>query len=616
MNGTARLIVAIVAALVPVGPQRDAPAPTVDGRSAITGVVVTDEPVPKPVRRATVTISGPLPASRSAITDDDGRFLFEGLVTGRFKISATKAAFLPAALGATRPGRPGTAVPLGRDERLQVTLRMTRGAVIAGTIRDDTGAPIAGVQVRAVQQRAALDSAGADAAATSQTDDRGGYRLFGLPPGDFVIQVTPKAVGSGAIGARSTADMDALVAALTERRRLNPAPDRAPAKIPPARAVSLAPVYFPGTPLVQEAAVVTLAPADERDGVDVTVGAVSSLSVEGVVSGPVPDLGKVEFSIIVAGQRSFSSFDANPVLAARPAGSDGRFKYENLAPGHYTILARANPGGSVASTSPSGVPAGPAAAATGAEYLYASADVDARGNDLTGISLVLQPGGVLAGRLVIDPMSSGTPPKMTDVRISVSPGSSGYLMTNGTLIGNPFRVTAPATIAPDGSFAIRALAPGSYAVHATIPGSGAETWWLRSAIVDGRDLLDAPFVVTPAQNTGAAVLTLSNRHTEISGALVTAAGAPAPEYTVVVFPADRGLWATGARRVQSVRPSGDGRYSIKNLPGGDYLVAAVTDLDPLDLNDATFLDQLVNGAIRVRLADGETSTQDLRLSGR
>ena len=83
--------------------------PQATGTASIAGTVVNDEERAVPVRRAIVTIAGPgLVPSRSAITDDDGRFAIERLPAGRFTVSVSRAAFVTSIYGAKRPGKPGT----------------------------------------------------------------------------------------------------------------------------------------------------------------------------------------------------------------------------------------------------------------------------------------------------------------------------------------------------------------------------------------------------------------------------------------------------------------------------------------------------------------------------
>jgi hypothetical protein len=64
-----------------------------------------------------------------------------------------------------------------------------------------------------------------------------------------------------------------------------------------------------------------------------------------------------------------------------------------------------------------------------------------------------------------------------------------------------------------------------------------------------------------------------------------------------------------------VRPGTDGRFTVRNLPPGDYLMAAVTDVEPGAWFDPDFLQQLRGASARVTLSEGDKKTQDLRLGG-
>ena len=64
-----------------------------------------------------------------------------------------------------------------------------------------------------------------------------------------------------------------------------------------------------------------------------------------------------------------------------------------------------------------------------------------------------------------------------------------------------------------------------------------------------------------------------------------------------------------------VRPDATGRYRIVGLPPGDYLLAAVSELQPDDFADPAFLEMLVPGSVKISLAEGEKETQDVMLAG-
>jgi hypothetical protein len=110
-----------------------------------------------------------------------------------------------------------------------------------------------------------------------------------------------------------------------------------------------------------------------------------------------------------------------------------------------------------------------------------------------------------------------------------------------------------------------------------------------------------------------AVVTMTDRTTEISGTMSDATGRPAPDYFIIVFPADRALWSPMSRRILQTRPAQDGKYTFRSLPSGDYLIAAVTDVEQGQWLDPAFLAQLVDAGAKITLADNEKKVQDIRI---
>jgi hypothetical protein len=170
-------------------------------------------------------------------------------------------------------------------------------------------------------------------------------------------------------------------------------------------------------------------------------------------------------------------------------------------------------------------------------------------------------------------------------------------------------------VRPDGTFQVVGLLPGRYRVTATPPGGAESTigWWLRSAMAGTNDLLDVGVDLTSGSSVGDVVVTFSDRHSEISGALQTAAGQPAPEYVVALFPANASLWTTGARRLKSARPSTDGHFSFPDMPPGDYVLAALTDAADDEWQTPAVLQELIKTGVRISLRDGEKKTQNLQI---
>jgi hypothetical protein len=152
-------------------------------------------------------------------------------------------------------------------------------------------------------------------------------------------------------------------------------------------------------------------------------------------------------------------------------------------------------------------------------------------------------------------------------------------------------------------------------VRCTLPPNTVRGWWLRSALVSGRDALDSSLEVLLGTDVPNAVLTLSDRHSELSGTLQTAGGLPAIAYYMVVFPADPNLRRAHSRRVVSTRPGTDGHFTFEDLPAGAYLLVALTDVEPNEWEQPEFLGQIAPAGIKVVLGQGEKKVQNLMITG-
>jgi hypothetical protein len=137
---------------------------------------------------------------------------------------------------------------------------------------------------------------------------------------------------------------------------------------------------------------------------------------------------------------------------------------------------------------------------------------------------------------------------------------------------------------------------------------------LESAIVGGVDIADLPIEIRPGESLTGAVITFMDRPTELTGRLQDASGQPASDYHLVVFPADRKLWTWPSRRIRTARPANDGTFVVRDLPPGEYLIAAAYDVEPGETSDPAFLDRLAPTSMKITLAEGERKVQDIRIA--
>ncbi|HYT65762.1 MAG TPA: carboxypeptidase regulatory-like domain-containing protein [Vicinamibacterales bacterium] len=533
------------------------------GTATILGTAVSYEPEPRPVRRVRVTCTGSGFAA-TAITDDRGRFVFAGLKAGRYTVTATKDAWVTSAYGAKRPSRPGSAIPLANGQTASITLAMIRGSVITGVLLDYNNQPAADTSVSALRYVVQDGSRRLSPVASATTDDRGVYRIYGLAPGDYFVGAAARAASLGSTSSE--------LRLLDERRGTE-------------RTVALASTYFPGTPVATQAIAVTLGPAQERDGVDFALQLVPTARVEGSVTTTdgSPALAGTQVNLIASAQTTFPGTAFGALRSAR-VSTEGTFSFVDVAPGTYTVLARGGP-----------------------PLTWASAEIAVDGENVTGLSLGLQPGMTLTGQLKFDAMRLKLPADLGSMRVALQPVQSQGAVT---LAPSGARIDA------SGRFEITGILPGRYRLTASLPGLGRPgNWYLRSAVVNGQDTIDMPIEIRPNELIRDALVTLSDHPAQLTGTVQNAAGGAPNEFTVILFPADQALWLAQSRRIHGLRPSADGAFSFSVLPPGEYLLAAIDDVEPNEWFDPALLQRLVPTAMKVVLADGEQKVQDIRLGG-
>lgn len=603
---TTILIQILLAALLGAPPQqpRDGARPAATGTSRISGVVVTADRSPQPVRRAIVTIadaSGGV--SRATISDDNGRFTFDQLPAGRFSVTAARRAYLTSEYGAPYPGAAGTQVTLGEGasaDDLQIV--MPKGAVLTGIITDMTGAPVPTLEVTIYRETASRY----EAAGTDVTDDRGVYRVYGLQPGEYIVSAAPRSRGIGDIAVRSEREVDALLSALERRgaagtgaARPGDTSERATPAASPGR-YNFAQFYYPGTPVAADAGRITVTAGEERGGLDFAIGVVPTATISGSVMGsdgqPAAD---IQVSMVPVGPPVTILVGASSAGSARTA-QDGSFSRSSITPGTYRLLARRSPPAPALTGRFTSAPS----AGSGATTEWAMTEITVNGTDVHGVSLTLQPGLRVTGRIVFEG-TSDIPPKLSAIRVALTPSTAAARTVN----------VAAVPAKAEGTIEITNLLPGSYDVGLMLPADIAKDWWPRSAASGGRDLLDVPLDLSPGA-TPEVVFTLTDRRPSLTGAVADADGRPVTDATVVAFSADRAHWRRESRRVRTARPATDGRYEIADIPPGEYFVAAVQEMRSDAWHQPAFLARLATEAVRISVAEGEQKTHNARVSVR
>ncbi len=270
---------------------------TVSGKVTIKG---------KPAPGVVVGLRSSQPAqfdpTFKATTDQDGKYRVSDVPTGSYEVAPVAPAFVISDVNNPR----GQTVIITESENVEgIDFELVRGGVITGKVTDADGNPVVveHVNVLPVDQR---NQRGRDPFSLGfQTDDRGIYRVFGVPPGHYKVSI-----GQGDNG-------------FNGRGR-------------PAYPTT----FYPDATDSSKATVIEIDEGTEATKIDITVSrrAEQVFSVKGRVvdegGKPVANVGIELSRIIITDANSSSSFGGG--TSAR-SDRQGEFRVEKLPAGKYSI---------------------------------------------------------------------------------------------------------------------------------------------------------------------------------------------------------------------------------------------------------------------------------------
>ena len=157
---------------------------------------------------------GPFRMPPAAITDSNGQFTFDSIPAGEYRIDAQRTGY-----ASPRPDfGPPQAIQIVAGQAVTIELRLKKGAVIAGRVLDESGAPLSDIRVMPMRRLGPrngsadrLVPAPVSGMSTSmQTNDLGEFRLVGLPPGEYFVAAMRSPDGFGGAAVVPTASGPAL----------------------------------------------------------------------------------------------------------------------------------------------------------------------------------------------------------------------------------------------------------------------------------------------------------------------------------------------------------------------------------------------------------------------
>ena len=343
-------------------------------RGVIQGTVLAADGE-SPLAKATVSLrkSGSRggDSERSARSDDRGQYEFTDLEAGKYLLSVMRNGFLPQNYGQKRiqafRGQPGgTPLTLGNGQVLNgIDFKLIRGGVVEGRVADQDYEPLSRVIVTMSGYQTMQGERTLVPVARAQTDDRGQFRLFDIPPGSYFLSATQG--GFRFFGGRG-------------RGR---------------RGQSFPPTYYPGVPSPEQASRIEVSAGGEVGGFHLTLIESHTYSVSGRVlaaeGSPAQSVRIMTVNRSSPGQVS--------LRGGATTDLQGTFKVAGLLPGRYRLIASRG---------------------RGQEPQIASASVEVIDRDIQGLTLALGSGASITGRIV----SENEEPALNWRRVSVATRSA------------------------------------------------------------------------------------------------------------------------------------------------------------------------------------------------
>lgn len=627
-----------------------------DSRTALIVGQVTDAGTGRPVGGVIVTLTsggalappavsiGPVgsPPLPRVMTGSDGQFAFRDLSKGSYSLTAMKPGHIDGAYGRRRPGGLPQQVTLEEGQKTgDIAIPIWKYATISGTVVDEAGEPVVGVQLRALRRTYVAGRPKFTAVITSvvsligvTTDDRGMYRLSGLTPGDYVVVVESMQGSVPFSTLQAYRDPGTMPSSqfsqIFQIKGPTSLPGVSPAALqlgnsvlslsrggltPPQPAegkVFVYPTtYYPTATTVARAAIVTVGSGEERSAVDFQLSPVATSRVSGTLAGDPDAVANVQLWLNSAeSQESGIGVDS---AAATITGENGAFTFPAVPMGQYTLRALKQPPARSSTTATTVIQSGAGVVFTttmsGSDAptpipaeptMFALVPLSVGRRDVTELTIPLQTGPRVTGRIEFDGVAPRPTPEQLE-RITV--------MLEGVAPGGGSGLP-PGRADRSGAFTSYSVPAGKYFVR---PMASLSGWTFRAATYNGRDLAETPLDLEGADVTGV-VLSFTDRPTEFSGTVQSSDGRADADATVLLFPSDPQSWTNPGqqRRFRAVRTTKSGGFKTAGLPAGSYYAVAVPDDAIGEWTDPRVLDMLAKVATEVQLDEGDKKSQDLR----
>jgi len=599
------------------GPQRPQLPPgtaTLSGTVIVMGSGQTIAGASIELRRADCnTFSNP-PEVVTATTDGNGKFEFQNLHAGGWCIVATVAggAYTPAEYMQRGVLGRGATIPVADGQHVTgIQLAMAPTGGIAGRVRDADGEPLAHARVQVMEPFNEEGQRRLYILQVAQTNDRGEYRFFWLPPASYYVAVIPENTRG-----RSVVSVQPPPGTGGHREDVI-APVIMPRITPNGEMIeeTFVTVYYPSETDSERAQPIQVQPGSTMSGVDIVLsaGRARSYHIRGTARNQVTGEAAAGAQLRLAPKK----WSATVVMPTATVDQKGNFDIGGVVPGNYVLLGNmsiADPSAPPPPNAP-GVAAAappPGGANPGAQRipLTANVSVDVSGGSVDNLQLQLVPGVTIPGRVVVEGAAATSNPQR---------GLGVSLVREPDVVGIP-NATIRGMIQADGTFNLENVGPGEYRLYApplitpfqwgapNIP-QPLQNMYVKSARLGNEDLLKNR--VRIEGTAPGSIEVLIGAGGKFNGNAMNERREPVPNVSVVLVP--DGAYRQRRDLYRTATTDISGRFSMQGIPAAAYKAFAFEEA-PVDAwQNSDFLRPLESRGTPVEIRDGNQTSADLQI---
>ena len=528
-------------------------------RSVVRGRVIFGDSE-QPLRRATLRLRKEFNRDflKRTVSGKRGEFSFQNVPAGTYYIDADAPGVLSVTngisfteLGYGIDSSSLTLVTVDGDNDVKTEVRAVRGAVISGRVSYADNEPATYAQLVLYRQK---NQSSALFFLDHQvfTDDRGVYRIEGLPAGQYVVgAIEHHANGTarpldapGLVTAFHPAALNESAATVVSIQAGSETRDVNIKFVDEPRRLSGILTWKQKNTVFKDALVFLRRVGDPQVNLDYL------RFVNAVTSRKADNDGLIFLDMYFLTMLSTNS----PYVES---DKQGHWTFSGVPPGTYVVSVEA-PLPVEKSDKPD--PLEDIATLSHADFstgvVRGSAEVKIGDKDVDNVVIELTAGASIIGSVVID--GNPAPKNSVSVRV-VTAGMNPLFFMRGD-------------VNDDGSFMLPSVPAGAVRLD-IYEQRGGTTYYIRSMTSKGLDLLNEPLVVAEGEQVTGVQIVLGKDLATVEGRVVAASGGGSVAGAgVVLLPADQRKWNT--RSLWGLaRADAEGKFSLR-LPPGDYIAAA------------------------------------------